>query len=73
MLHTLFKLRLLLGLGPAFAGVLWLGMDGGETYYEKPPAAVMSALSSAYVPTHILGSYVQGSRVTMPDGKPPSL
>ncbi len=29
----------------------------------------MSALSSAYVPTHILGSYVEGSRVTMPDGR----
>lgn len=69
MFHTLLKVRLLLGLAPALGAVLWMGWDGGETYYEKPPSEVMSALSSAYVPTHILGSYVKGSRVTMPDGK----
>lgn len=69
MLHTIFKIRLLLGLVPLLGAVLWMGVDGGETYYEKPPSAVMSALSSAYVPTHILGSHVEGSRVTMPDGK----
>ena len=67
MLHTIFKIRLLLGLAPAFGAVLWLGMDGGETYYEKPPSQVMSAISGAYLPVHILGSYVEGSRVTMPD------
>lgn len=69
MHYTIFKIRLLLGLVPALGAVLWMGWDGGETYYEKPPSEVMSALSSAYVPTHILGSYVEGSRVTMPDGK----
>lgn len=69
MWHTILKVRLLMGLAPALGAVLWMGWDSGETYYERPPADVMSALSAAYVPTHILGSYVKGSRVTMPDGE----
>ncbi len=31
MLHTYFKIRLLLGLAPALGAVLWMGMDGSET------------------------------------------
>ena len=69
MSHTYLKVRLLLGLAPAFGAVLWLGMDGGGTHYDKSPAQVKAALSAAYLPTHILGQYVKGSRVTMPDDK----
>ena len=69
MLHTIFQIRLLLGLVPLLGGVLWLGMDGGSTYYDKSPAEVKAAISEAYVPVHILGQYVEGSRVTTPDDK----
>ena len=67
MLHTLFQIRLLLGLVPFVGAILWMGMDGSAKHYEKSPAEIRSALSAAHVPTHILGQYVEGSRVTMPD------
>lgn len=50
-------------------GVLWLGMGSGEQYYDVPPSEVRRSLSDAVVPTHVLGSYVTGSRVTRPDGR----
>ena len=65
MWHTILQVRLLLGLLPLLGGVLWLGMDGGGTHYEKSPSEVKAALSAAYLPTHVLGSYVKGSRVSM--------
>lgn len=67
MLHTLFQVRLLLGLVPFLGAVLWMGMDGGAKHYEKTPAEVRTSIAKAYLPTHILGQYVKGSRVTTPD------
>lgn len=37
------------------------------TFYEKSPQAVRSALRSATLPYHVLGSSATGSRVTQPD------
>lgn len=65
MFHTLFQIRLLLGLVPLLGGVLWLGMDSGGTHYEKSPSDVKAALSAAYLPTHVLGSYVKRSQVSI--------
>lgn len=67
MLHTLFQIRLLLGLVPFVGAILWMGIDSGAKHYEKSPAEVRSSLAAAYLPTHILGQYVKGSRVTTPD------
>jgi len=50
-------------------GVLWLGMGSGAQYYEVAPTQARAAISSAYLPTHVLGSYVKGSRVTRPDNE----
>lgn len=65
MFHTLFQIRLLLGLVPLLGGVLWLGMDSGGKHFAKSPSDVKAALSAAYLPTHVLGSYVKGSRVSI--------
>jgi hypothetical protein len=67
MLHTLFQIRLLMGLVPFLGVVLWWGWDSGAKHYDKAPHEVHSALAAAYVPTHILGQYVKGSRVSSPD------
>ena len=67
MWHTLFKIRLLMGLVPALGAVLWMGMDSGSTYYDQSPAQVQSALKAAHLPTHILGSSISGSRVRVLD------
>lgn len=67
MMHTLFQVRLLLGLVPLLGGVLWFGMSGGATHYDKSPHEVKAAIAAAYLPTHILGSYIHGSKVTTPD------
>lgn len=40
--------------------------DSGK-YYEKSSQEVASALKSAYLPTHVLGGTVAGSRVSQPD------
>lgn len=62
---------LLARIGMMFAvplgGVVWLGMGTGGEYYDVPPSEVRASLSSAYVPVHVLGTYVKGSRVTRPD------
>lgn len=50
-------------------GIVWLGMGSGGQYYEVPPTQARAAISSAYLPTHVLGSYVKGSRVTRPDNQ----
>lgn len=69
MLNTLFQVRLLMGLVPILGAILWWGMDSGAKYYERPPHEVRAALAEAYLPTHILGQYVKGSRVsTLDDG-----
>ncbi len=67
MLHTFFQIRLLLGLVPMLGVVLWMGIDSGAKHYDKTPYEVRAALAAAYVPTHILGSYVKGSQVSTPD------
>ncbi|MDG6080014.1 hypothetical protein E3U23_12530 [Erythrobacter litoralis] len=66
MWHTILKIRLLFGLVPALAVVLWAGIDSGETYYEKSPEEIRRAIASAYLPVHILGDTVKRSRVTQP-------
>lgn len=50
-------------------GVLWLGAGSGEHHYDVPPAQVLSSVANAYVPTHVLGSTVKGSRVSLPDNR----
>lgn len=67
MMHTLFQIRLLLGLVPLLGGVLWFGMSGGAVHYDKTPHEVKAAIAAAYLPTHILGSYIHGSKVSTPD------
>ena len=46
-------------------GVVYMGVGSAEQYYEVPPAHAMSRIASAYLPTHVLGTYVKGSRVTV--------
>jgi hypothetical protein len=67
MLHTFFQIRLLMGLVPFLGAILWWGIDSRDKYYEKSPYDVRASLAAAHVPTHILGQYVKGSRVTTPD------
>lgn len=69
MLSTLFQIRLLFGLVPVLGVVLWMGMDSGAKHYEKSPREVRAAIAAAHVPTHILGQYVKGSRVSTPDDR----
>jgi hypothetical protein len=50
------------------AGAVLLSACGPSgTYYEKTPEQVAAALRAAYLPTHVLGSTVTGSRVSQPD------
>lgn len=67
MWHTILKIRLLFGLAPALAVVLWAGIDSGETHYEKSPEEIRRAIASAYLPVHVLGDTVKRSRVTQPE------
>ena len=46
-------------------GVVYMGVGSAEQYYEVPPAHAMSRIANAYLPTHVLGTYVKGSRVTV--------
>lgn len=46
-------------------GIAYMGMGAGAQHYDVPPAKVMSRISSAYLPTHILGTQVKGSRVSL--------
>ncbi|KPF62981.1 hypothetical protein IP79_10450 [Porphyrobacter sp. AAP60] len=50
-------------------GALWLGMGPADEHYDVPPVQVLTSLSNATVPTHVLGSHIKGSRVTRPDNK----
>lgn len=50
-------------------GIVWLGMGSGAQYYDVPPTQARASISSAYLPTHVLGSYVKGSRVSRPDNE----
>lgn len=50
-------------------GAMWLGMSPAEEHYDVPPVQVLTSLSNAMVPTHVLGSHIKGSRVTRPDNK----
>ncbi|MDE8650830.1 hypothetical protein [Novosphingobium album (ex Liu et al. 2023)] len=43
---------------------LLAGCGASGTHYDKTPQQVAAALRSAYLPTHILGSTVKGSRVS---------
>lgn len=67
MWHLFIKIRILMMLAPALATVLWMGWNSGAKHYERSPAEVKASLKAAYVPTHVLGSYVVGSRVTERD------
>lgn len=50
------------------AGAVLLAACGNSgKYYEKTPEQVAAALQSAYLPTHVLGGSVAGSRVTQAD------
>lgn len=52
----------------ALTGALLLAACGAQgTYYEKTPQQARSALRSAVLPFHVLGSMAKGSRVTQPD------
>ena len=51
----------------ACAGAMLLAGCGTGEYYEKTPQEVSSALKSAYLPVHVLGSTVVNSRVSQPD------
>ncbi len=48
-------------------GIAWLGLSSSAEHYDVSPAEVRTSLSNAYVPVHVLGSYVKGSRVSKPD------
>lgn len=63
ILRTLRPLRYCLGLVPALAIVIWMGLDSGSSRYDRSPGEVRGALMGAHVPTHILGDTVSGSRV----------
>ncbi|MFB0612994.1 hypothetical protein [Aurantiacibacter poecillastricola] len=67
MNFTVLKIRLLMMLAPALAGVLWLGWSSGGAFYEKTPAEVQASLMAAHVPVHVLGEHVKSSHVTAPD------
>jgi len=64
---TFLKVRLALMVAPFLAAIAWLGMGTGAHHYDQSPRDVKLALTSAYVPTAVLGSTVKGSRVTLPD------
>ena len=69
MSQAFFLARIGLMLGVPLGDVLWLGMGSGAQYYDVPPSEVRTSLSNAYVPVHVRGSYVKGSRVTRPDNE----
>ena len=46
-------------------GIAYMGMGTSAQHYDVPPAQAMSRISSAYLPTHILGTQVKGSRVSL--------
>lgn len=50
-------------------GVVYMGSSAPEHYYEVPPAQARSLIANAYLPTHVLGTVVKGSHVTLPDGE----
>lgn len=50
-------------------GVVYVGMDSSGQHYDMPPAEVRSLIANAYLPTHVLGTMVKGSHVTLPDGE----
>lgn len=69
MSQAFFLARIGMMFAVPLGGVLWLGMGSGGEHYDVPPSQVRASLSSAYVPVHVLGSYVKGSRVTRPDNE----
>lgn len=64
---TILKTRLFFMCVPFLAAMAWMGFSGSAKHYDRSPHDVKMALASAYVPTHVLGSYVAGSEVTLPD------
>lgn len=58
----------MMGIVPV-GGIVWLGMGSGGEYYDVPPSQARAAISSAYLPIHVLGSNVKGSRVSSPDNQ----
>lgn len=46
-------------------GIMYMGMGASAQHYDVPPAQAMSRIASAYLPTHVLGSNIKGSRVSL--------
>jgi hypothetical protein len=67
MLQALTPLRLVIGLVPMIGGAMWFGMPSDGVHYDQSPQEVKAAIAAAYLPTHVLGSYIKGSKVSTPD------
>ena len=46
-------------------GIAYMGMGASAQHYDVPQAQAMSRIANAYLPTHVLGTYVKGSRVSI--------
>ena len=46
-------------------GIAYMNMDASAQHYDVPPAEARSLIANADLPTHVLGSVVKGSRVTL--------
>lgn len=50
-------------------GAIYFGTGGPAQHYDVPPAQARTLIANAYLPTHILGSTVKGSRISTPDSE----